>query len=359
MNAVKTGRRSLTRTFGIAAGGAAALLALTGCLSISADMSINADATGSGTFAINLQKQAGKLMGMTDLESFKSGLNQDTTPGAGDMIQNAKCEPSETAEDFVLTCTYSNAEFTKPDQLWTIKKANDQILFQMKNAPSAGADAGQLTDLLGGGSLGDVTVNVTFPGPIQSVTGAGATKTSDTTATVKGSMTDSYDVTITSATSSGPPIGMIIGIVIGLLLLAAIVVGLILFLVSRGKKRDAAAAAALPAQDGPAAEGAPVAAAGVVAAGAAVAAGDAAPATPDAPTEVVETVQDTVTDAPTEVVETVQETVTDAPTEVVETVQETTTTVTEGAETVTDETAAVTQDVVTQDVVPPETPPTV
>jgi hypothetical protein len=302
-------------------------------------MSINADATGSGTFAINLQKQAGKLMGMTDLESFKSGLNQDTTPGAGDMIQNAKCEPSETAEDFVLTCTYSNAEFTKPDQLWTIKKANDQIVFQMKNAPSAGADAGQLTDLLGGGSLGDVTVNVTFPGPIQSLTGAGATKTSDTTATVKGSMTDSYDVTITSATSSGPPIGMIIAIVVGLLLLAAIVVGLILFLVSRGKKRDAAAAAALPAQDGPAVEGAPVAVAGVVAAGAVVAEGDGAPATPDAPTEVVETVQETVTDAPTEVVETVQET---------------TTTVTESAESVVDETAAV-----AQDVIPPETPPTV
>jgi hypothetical protein len=319
MNAVKTGRRSLTRTFGIATGGAAALLALTGCLSISADMSINADATGSGTFAINLQKQAAKLMGMTDLESFKSGLNQDTTPGAGDMIQNAKCEPSETAEDFVLTCTYSNAEFTKPDQLWTIKKANDQIVFQMKNAPSAGADAGQLTDLLGGGSLGDVTVNVTFPGPIQSLTGAGATKTSDTTATVKGSMTDSYDVTITSATSSGPPIGMIIGIVVGLLLLAAIVVGLILLLVGRGKKRDAAA--------------------GAVAAGAVVAAGDGAPTTPDAPTEVVETVQETITDAPTEVVETVQET---------------TTTVTEGAESVVDETAAV-----AQDVIPPETPPTV
>jgi hypothetical protein len=251
MRAVRTGKGTLARTFGLAAGGAAAMLMLTGCLSINADVSINSDAKGTGTFGISLQKQAAKLMGMNDLNAFKSGIKDDPSSGAGSMLQNAKCDPSETSDAFVLTCSFSDAEFTKTDELWTITKANNQIVFAMKNAPSAGVgadatgggDAGQLTDLLGGGSLGDVTVNVTFPGPIQSLTGKGATKTSDTTATVTGAMTDSFDVTITSATSSGPPIALIIGLVVGLLLLLAIVIGLVLFLVHRSNKKKAAQAA--------------------------------------------------------------------------------------------------------------------
>jgi hypothetical protein len=245
MNPVRQRARRATRSAVVAAIAGFALLALTGCLSIQGDVSINSDAKASGTFSIMLQKQAAKMMGMSDLSSFSSGITkQDAAATSGDILSAGTCEPSETADNFVYTCTFSNAEFSKEGELWTIKKDGSKIVFQMKNAGGAaagGADAGQASDLLGGSSLGDITVNVTFPGTIEQVTGAGATKTSDTTATVKGAMTDTIDVTIISAASSSAPIGLIIGGILGLLLLAAIIVGLVLFLVRRGKKADAPA----------------------------------------------------------------------------------------------------------------------
>jgi hypothetical protein len=301
MDAVRTGRRSIARTLAIAAGSSAALLMLTGCLSVTANVAINSDAKGTGTFAISLQKQAAKLMGMNDLESFKSGIKQDSTTGAGSTIANAKCEPSETSDSFVLTCSFTDAEFVKPDELYTITKSNNQIVFQMKNAPTAGADAGQVTDLLGGGSIGDVTVNVTFPGPIQSISGKGATQTSDTTATIKGAMTDTYDVTITSATSSGLPIGLIIAVVVGLLLVAAIVIALIVFLVRRGKRHDAPTALPAGEPTAPSMPMPPASGEAIPMAGAAVATSAVVASEPvmEAPTEVVDTVTETVSETAT------------------------------------------------------------
>jgi hypothetical protein len=240
--AARTGRiQGLARTSLLTAIAAGTLLTLTGCLSITSDLTINADATGSGTFTLGLQKQAASLMGMSDLKSFSSGITQqDMAKSESNLLASGDCKASETSTEFVYTCTFKDAAFTKEDELWTIKKVGNEIVFSMKNAGSSGADAGQMADLLGGSSLGDITVNVTFPGPIQQVSGTGATKTSDTTATVKGAMTDQFDVSITSAASSRPPIGLIIGAAVALLLLLAIIVVLVLFLVRRGKKSSTA-----------------------------------------------------------------------------------------------------------------------
>lgn len=234
MTTVRHPLRRRARVAGIAVAGVLSMLALTGCLSINADMTITSDAKGTGTFALSLQKQAAKLLGITDLTTFTSGIKQDdTSPG---MLKSATCKASETSDNYVYTCSFTDETFTKSDELWTINKSGNTIVFAMKNNPSSSATNGQNADLLGGGSLGDVTVNVTFPGTIQSVSGTGATKTSDTTATVKGAMTDSFDVSIVSATSSGPPIGLIIAIVAGVLILIAIVVALIWFLMRRRSK---------------------------------------------------------------------------------------------------------------------------
>jgi hypothetical protein len=254
--------------------GATAMMALTGCLSITSDLTIDSDAKGSGTFTIGLQKQAAQLMGMSDLESFSSGITQqDLAKSESNLLASGTCKASETAEEFVYACTFSDATFTKEGELWTVKKNGNEIVFSMKNQGSTGADAGQMADLLGGSSLGDVTVNVTFPGPIQSITGTGATKTSDTEATVKGAMTDNFDVTITSAASNRPSIGLIIAGAVGVLLLIAIIVGLVLFLVRRGKK---APDALPPAPDGDPAAPAAVPTMPAVPAAAAVAATTAA-----------------------------------------------------------------------------------
>jgi len=234
MTTVRHPLRRRGRLAGIALVGVLSMLALTGCLSINADMTINSDAKGTGTFALSLQKQAAKLLGITDLTTFTSGIKQDDTSGG--MLKSATCKASETSDNYVYTCSFTDETFTKPDELWTVNKSGNTIVFAMKNNPSSSATNGQNADLVGGGSLGDVTVNVTFPGTIQSVTGTGATKTSDTTATVKGAMTDSFDVSIVSATSSRAPIGLIIAIIAGALILIAIVIALIWFLLRRRSK---------------------------------------------------------------------------------------------------------------------------
>ena len=271
------------RLAGLAVIGVLSMVALTGCLSINADMTINSDAKGTGTFALSLQKQAATVLGITDLASFTSGIKQDDT--AGGMMNSATCKGSETSDNFVYTCSFTDETFTKSDELWTVNKSGNTIVFAMKNNPSSSATNGQNADLLGGGSLGDVTVNVTFPGTIQSISGKGATKTSDMTATVKGAMTDSFDVSIVSATSNSAPIGLIIAIVAGVLILIAIVIALIWFLLRRRSKAPEA-----PALDaGPGAEavaGSVVAATTGIGTAAAVTTADAA-----------ETVETVVTDA--------------------------------------------------------------
>ena len=148
-------------------------------------------------------------------------------------------------------------------------------------------------ELLGDASLGSINVDVTFPGAITSITGQGGTQTSDTTATVSGSLTDTINVTITSdAGSSGLTVSALLVVLLAVAIVALIVIVAIVLLMRRRGSTDAAEEAEIAEAE---------------------AAAEATAA--DAPTEVVETV-----DAPTEVVETVE--VAEV-TEVVETVETT------------------------------------
>ena len=305
-------RRPSTRPSRVAAivgGVAIAALALTGCIKVDADVTVNSDATGSGTFALELQKEAAQFLGISDLASFESQLNEGDLAGGG-IGEFDSCESSESDTGFVYTCTFTDLAFTDPeDGPWTITKEGDLLTFRMQsNAADTGATEDAATaDLLGDTSMGSINVDVTFPGPITSVTGAGATKTSDTTATVSGSLTENIDATITAESSSSGGIAALLIVLITAAVLVLIVVVAVLLIVRRRK----AGAASEPAATA-AATAVPAAAA---AEGTTAATGDLAA------TEVAETVE-TVEEAPaTEVIETV-ETVEEAPaTEVIETIE--------------------------------------
>lgn len=227
------------RSLSLAAAGALAALSLSGCIKVTGDVTIDSQALATGTIGFELQKQAAGLMGITDLDSFKVQLTEgDLADQSSGLFANGTCTASETDVNYIYTCSYSGATFDKPDDPWTITKTGDTIVFHMAEEGSgttdgaASPDASAAPDLLGGASLGEIVVSVTFPGPIQTVTGKGAEKTSDTTAKVTSSLTDKFDVTIVSGVGGG---GLPILLIAGLAILALIIIGVIVMLVTRRK----------------------------------------------------------------------------------------------------------------------------
>lgn len=238
--------RRTTRVLAVAAVGVVAVLALSGCLSMTANLSISSDAKTTGTFAIGLQKQAASMLGMKDLDTFTSGItNPDLSEGNGDLLAG-DCTASETDTEFVYTCTLSGDEPASADTPWTVTKSGDVITFRMvSTATDDSAD-----DLLQGGTLGQLTAQVTFPGTITSVTGDKVTKDSGTSVTIKAAMSDPVDVTVTSeasATSSPSRVILIVGVV----LLAIIVIALIAFFVTRRKDDTGSAVVEAPPEPKP------------------------------------------------------------------------------------------------------------
>jgi hypothetical protein len=249
--------RRLRRTAALAATATAAMLALSGCLSFTADMTISSEAKGSGTVSIGLQKEAASLFGLTDLAAFEEGIGQQGSEvGAGDLL-TGDCTSSETDTEFVQTCTFTDQEFTSQDDPWVIAKDGESIVFTMQSEAQEGQD-----ELLGDASLGTIDVTVTFPGPITAVSGEGASQTGDTEAVVSAPLSGPFDITITSQSSGGGGLLRTLLIVAGVLLLI-IVIAVVVFAVLRGRKGSAApAAAAAPVADATVAD-APVAAAPV------------------------------------------------------------------------------------------------
>lgn len=290
MRALAPSRRT-TRIAGLVGACTLAIAALSGCIKVDADVTVSPEATGTGTFAFELQKEAAGFLGISDLDTFRSELVEGELSADSGLGVFDECDTSETETGYVYTCTFTDATFTDPAEgPWTIAKDGDSIVFTMASEGQEDPAATGGDDLLGDASLGSINVDVTFPGAITSVTGEGGTKTSDTTATVSGSLTDTIDVTITSeAGSSGLTISALLVVLLAVAVVALIVIVAIVLLMRRRGSTDSAEEAAV-AEAEAAAETAAVV--------------ETAEAT-EAPTEVVETVE------VTEVVESVDETATD------------------------------------------------
>jgi hypothetical protein len=241
--------RRLGRGLALVSVGALAVVSLTGCLSMTAEVNVASDAKASGTLAIGLQKQAAGMLGMTDLDSFSSGITSEGSDSAGSVISGGDCTASETDTEFVYTCAFTDMEFTDQSQSpWTITKSGDEITFYLVNAGTAGLPGAEdAADTSGGATMGDLTVDVTFPGEITSVTGNNVEKTSDTTATIKGPMADVFEVTIVSKATGGGGGGIAkVLLIVGLILLAIIVIAVVVALVMRGRKPAAEASVVAP-----------------------------------------------------------------------------------------------------------------
>lgn len=230
-------RRRLIRGAVLGIAGLIGVVSLSGCLSMTADLTIDSDAKTTGTVAIGVDKQAASMLGMKDLNSFKAGItSQDAASAGSGMLAGEQCTATETDSQFVYTCTLTGSEAPSSDIPWTVTKSGDTITFHLVTKPSE--DSSQLLD---GGSLGDLKVDVTFPGAITSVTGDKVTKDSDTTITISAAMTDAVDVTVTSAATSGSSLGKIL-LIVGVVAAAVILIALVVFLIVRGSRKPAATA---------------------------------------------------------------------------------------------------------------------
>lgn len=211
---------------------AVAVLGLSGCIKVDAEVGIGADARASGTFEFELEKDAAGFLGISDLASFESQIDEGALTEGDELDAFTECTTSESDTGYVYSCTFENTTFAEADGLWRIAKEGEEIVFTMAS-PGAGAEAAGAEELLGGASLGSINVDVEFPGPITSVEGDFVEQTSDNAATVTASMMDEIAVTIRSEAGSGPSLSVILVLVIAVAIIVLLVVAVILLVKRR------------------------------------------------------------------------------------------------------------------------------
>jgi hypothetical protein len=252
-----TPSRSAARIGALVGVAAVAVLTLTGCIKVDANVAIASDATASGTFGFELQKDAAGFLGISDLSSFEAAIDEGALTDGEELETFQECVTSESDAGYVYTCSFANASFTNPDDLWQISKNGSNIVFTMTNEGQSAEDA-EMTGLLGDAGMGAINVTVEFPGPITSVEGEFAEKTSDTTAKISASMMDTLKVTITSEESSGGGFAVILVVAIAAGVVVLLIVAVILLVMRRraGTRSPEAAAepTEAPAGEAPAAE---------------------------------------------------------------------------------------------------------
>ena len=226
--------RRLSALIGV---GVITVLTLTGCIKVDATVAIAPDATASGTFAFELQKEAASFLGINTLDDFSSQIDQGALTDGEELDAFQECVSSETETGFAYTCTFANTPFSDADGLWSISKEDATIVFTMVN-DGGGEANGEAAGLLGDAGMGSIDVDVEFPGPITSVEGDFVEQVSENEARVSASMTDSVNVTIRSEDGeSSAPIAVIL-IIAGT---AGIVVLLIVAVVLLAMRRRAGA----------------------------------------------------------------------------------------------------------------------
>ncbi|TRZ72809.1 MAG: hypothetical protein D4R95_04570 [Actinobacteria bacterium] len=88
------------------------LLILSGCLNISADISLNAKAEASGSYTVDIPKQVAAMMGITSAGSLESTLleSEDFNLPRGNSV-----DVKETDTSYVMTVKLMNAPLTEDD----------------------------------------------------------------------------------------------------------------------------------------------------------------------------------------------------------------------------------------------------
>ena len=213
------------RAAGLIAVTTAAIFALTACMSVTYKLSVNSDATLSGTLQVQLAREVASTFGITS----KDQLNESITSGElseGVDPQVAKdCKVVEDSTNFTINCLVDHVQASDVDESWSLTKEGTDLTFHIVSAgQEESADS-----IMPGMEIGQFTFSATFPGPISSVTGEGATKTDANTVEVKGSLSKTIDVTVVgssegSSSNSNPIVFLVLGLAVILLIVFSLLV---------------------------------------------------------------------------------------------------------------------------------------
>lgn len=218
---------------------ALAVMTLAGCLSLKADMTVNSDGTATGDFTVEIAAQAAGFMGITSSEALVEQAKSGQIDGA-ESASDLACEPVERSGAIAMTCSFSDQAFTSSDDLWNIEATGDAIIFKAKQEQQEGLEE---NPFVAGLDAGGYDFNVRMPGPILSIEGERVEKVSDDSFRISATLTEPFDVTVTSEKGSSqstvmPIIGIVVVVILAILIL--------LFVKSRRSKASAQVEVVLP-----------------------------------------------------------------------------------------------------------------
>jgi hypothetical protein len=229
------------RTAGLVAVATMAILTLTACIDVTYKLTVNSDATLSGAFTAAISKEAMAPLGVTSKEQLGEAITSGDMDLGVDNEVAQSCVESEDATNFIVTCTVANVQASELDDAWSLTKTGDELTLNVVSESQGGT--GDEAAMLEGMSLGQFSFTATFPGPISSITGNGATKVNENTVTVAGSLSENFNVTVVAASEpSGSATKLLILVILAIAVVAVFVVAIVLLV--KGKKKDAPGEAA-------------------------------------------------------------------------------------------------------------------
>jgi len=206
-----------------------ALVTLTGCIDVAGNVTVNSDASATGTITMSMERESAALFGIDGAETLTEAFTSGEILEEG-LIPQENCIAEETSDRIGIACTFENTVFDEPGELWQITRIDDSIEMRILNL--AVNDIGMLPADI---PVGQLLITATFPGPITSIEGDFVTQIDDTTAQVDAALSDFVNVTITAQASTNPPWIPILG---GLLVAALAVGGFVFWNRRRNSRSD-------------------------------------------------------------------------------------------------------------------------
>jgi hypothetical protein len=207
-----------------------AMLVLTACLNVTYTLTINSDATVSGALKAGISKEVMSTLGVTSKQQLDDAIvsGQLDTGVNGEVSQD--CVVTDDATNWIITCTVANAQLTDINEMWSLTKADGNLTLHVVSDNLANQVEEEAMPNM---DLGTLSFTATFPGPISSITGNGATK-------IQGSLNETFDVTVVGAAEPSSSATTIwVFVILGVAIL--VVIAIIIAVLRKGKKPDAAA----------------------------------------------------------------------------------------------------------------------
>jgi hypothetical protein len=211
-----------------------AILVLSSCINVTYKLTVNSDATLSGTLKAEISKQVMSTLGVTSQDQLSESLTSGDMDLGVDAEVAKSCVESEDASNYIITCTIENMPAADVNDTWSLTKSGNELTFRVVNEVEGdNGDENLMPEI----DLGNISFSATFPGEITSITGKGATQTGPKTVEANSSLSDPLDFTVVASSEGSTSImGLLVLVVIGLAALALLVIAIVLL--RKGKKNE-------------------------------------------------------------------------------------------------------------------------